>query len=160
MTEPTEKAYMIPRSDVCMADAMQFNQHFEVRIPVPIKSIPDIGLALQSAASIMRSGDQVTVCAFEDKSWRALTEVATYRVAGAGRALRLFRVFGPVLVPKEMREEAKAVANILSVKPLGSGFVVVDAYDNQIEQFAEEGQAQAFARRENAKHPAATADAA
>lgn len=147
----TTPAHRIPAQDVCMSEAMQFAQHWEVRVPVPIADLVDVGAALQAVASRLRAGDKVTICAFQDKSYAVLTEIAEYRVVGGQARAQLFKTYGPVKVPTSLRDAATAVDERLTVRDSGGLWEVVDRAGHVIESFVDKGQADGFAARENAR---------
>ena len=141
--------YRIPRSDICMADAMPFHQHWEARVPVPIKEVGDVGLALHAAFSSIKPGDEVVLCAFDKHDWLHMIELATYRITSTDdNRIKVVQVGEIVAVPKAKKIKALAPGEPLDIKEVNGTFQVRDGKGNVIETFVERKQAEAFARRE------------
>jgi hypothetical protein len=146
--------YRIPRSDICMSDAMPFNQHWEARIPVPIEELGDLGTAFHSAFGSLLPGDQIEVCSFErvGGDWRRLLEIATFRIvektAERAEAVRVGKVFS---VPEPMAKISETTVSQLVIVDVGKAFEVRDAAGNIIEQFVDKAQAEVFRDREMAR---------
>jgi len=70
-------------ADLCMADAMPFQQHHEYRTTLPIADVLSDRFFLDARANL-RVGDAITICRFADRAWRQLTEIADVRVASIG----------------------------------------------------------------------------
>lgn len=148
--------YPIPRSDICMSDAMPFSQHWEARVPVPIKEIGDVGHALHAAYSSLRPGDSITICSFESKNWTHLLEVANFRIASMENSkIEVLQVGGITRFTAPKKEVKIARGDPLLVIPVNNTYEVRDEIGNTLEVFVDKRQADDFARREGTKRAAA-----
>lgn len=73
-------------SDLCMADAMPFNQHYEYRTTWPLSELLHDRFFLP-VRDQLRAGDQITLCRFDstDERSKQLVEIVAVRVKRAGR---------------------------------------------------------------------------
>lgn len=153
--------YRIPLQDLASSDDAQFGLHWEARIPVPIAEIEEnLSAAFQSRHGAIRTGDQVTVGAFDPQGgqWRdsgtaRLREMAIYRIVSKGQHdLEAIRVGDILVVPDEIQAPVSEPPMTLEVVPVetdnGTSYEVRDKKGNVIEQFAEESQATEFTGRE------------
>lgn len=149
---PDPKNYVIPRTDLCMSEAMPFNQHWEARISVPIADIKDMGNALQSAVAVMKPGDLLNVCSFANHNWDRLMETAQFRiVSGSQRRVLAVQVTDTVKVPEDVVLVKASEVLKLSIEKIGNSWQVKDSRGSIVEVFVEEKQATEFVAREEAK---------
>lgn len=154
--------YRIPLQDLASSDDAQFGLRWEARIPVPIAEIEeDLSAAFQSRHGAIKTGDQVTVGAFDPQGgqWRdsgtaRLREMATYRIVTKGQhTLEAIRIGDVLIVPEEIAAPAIEPPMTLQVVPVESdgnkSFEVRDSKGNVLEQFADQKQADDFAKRES-----------
>ena len=66
--------------DLCMADAMPFQQHHEYRTHVPIEDLINDERFFLNVKDNLRPGDSITICRYADNTFRKLIEVADVRV--------------------------------------------------------------------------------
>lgn len=151
-------SYKIPRSDLCMSDAMPFSQHWEARIPVTIEAMGDAGEALTAAYSSLRPGDSVSICAFTKNDWARLAEIATFRIVKRDHTRIYAMQIGSTLKVSEDKVNAKIDDTIeLEVVKVGSAYEVRDKRTTAtLDVFVSKEQAEAYVAREEAKNkPAA-----
>ena len=141
--------YYIPRIDICMSDAMPFSQHWEIRIPMTIEKLGNLGTALQNSFDQFKAGDLVQVSAFTDKNYVRLLETADFRIVSCfGRKIEAIQTTETIKVPAprpEMDPSSKQNLHIVS-KTAGNqtAFEVQDGLGNVIELFVDEKQAHEF----------------
>gem|GEM_PF-5809846 len=70
-------------ADLCMADAMPFQQHHEYRTTLAVETVLQPRFFLD-VRSNLRAGDAITICRFRDRSWQALIALAEVRVVAIG----------------------------------------------------------------------------
>lgn len=147
-------SYRIPRSDLCMSDAMPFSQHWEARVAVPISEISDMGEALVAAYSSLRPGDLVNICSYTKNDWTRLAEVATYRIVKRDN----MRVYAMQIGQTSKVSEDKVNEKIddaieLEVVKVGNAFEVRDKKTTAtLDVFVSQEQADAYVKREEAKN--------
>jgi hypothetical protein len=137
--------FLIPRNEMCMSDPMPFAQHWEVRIPVPISSIDNMGQALQTGYSSFRPGDLVNVCAFERNTWERLTEIASFRIVSCdANKIEVVQVTETIKVPAKRAVTREEIAATHEVVKMGTAFEVRDGLGNVLDAFISHDQAKAF----------------
>lgn len=78
--------------DLCMADAMPFQQHYEYRTTDPVGAVIHDKFFLPVAGNL-RPGDQVTICRYDSGAHDCLIELGTVRVIEkAHDEIRLFQI--------------------------------------------------------------------
>ncbi len=86
--------------DLCMADAMPFQQHHEYRTHLDIEAVLADPAFFLNVRDRLRPGDAVTICRYEDRSFRRVVAVADARVtAVSGTAVELHRRGGADEIP-------------------------------------------------------------
>jgi len=143
--------HRIPTSDICMADAMPFQQHYEARIAIPMKDVGDMGLALHGACATLKAGDQVIVCAYKKRDWQVMTEIAVFRIVENNNRIKTIQVGTTLSVPTPTTVVTLAPGQKLVVVPRDSVFDVQDGKGNVVETFVDRKQAEAFANRESSR---------
>jgi hypothetical protein len=147
--------FRIPGNDICMSDAMPFSQHWEVRIPVPLAEVADLGGALHARYSSIQQGDLLNICSFDSKHWLRLKEVASFRVV-AKTSERLFthQITETIRIPDNVLRAAEEKIPELKVVQFNKAFEVRDQKENVIDIFVDADQAKAFiANGRGAKTP-------
>lgn len=138
---------MISRNDMCMTDPMPFSQHWEVRTERPIDLIENMGDALREGYSSFKAGDLVNVSSYQDRTWKRLTQVASYRIIACedkkvhvAQVSEVVKVLPPsqAVVPPEDRD--------LNVVKVRNAYEVRDESGNTIEAFVDKDQAADFVR--------------
>jgi len=150
--------YLIRRQDVSMTEAMPFQQHFEVRIPLSIEKVGDLGAALQDCSSILKSGDLLNVCSFSDANYSRLTEVVSIRVVSCDRnRIEVIQVSELIKVPEQKKVvDVSSNTNLRIVKVNnGRAYEVRDDGNNTVELFVDEAQAKQFIDNYTARLPKA-----
>lgn len=148
-----KKDFVIPRHDICMCEAMPFNQHWEARIPVPIEEV-NFNIAFQQIYTSLKAGDLVRVCYFDRNGgeWGRLREVVSVNIVDVANR-KIETVFATdILKVKDSRDDPQNVKNVsLEVVKVGNAFEVKDTNGNTIEVFVEEEQANEFKKRNTPK---------
>lgn len=128
-----------------MADPMPFSQHWEVRIPVSIERLGNLGSALQNSFDQFKPGDLIQVTAYADRSYFRLLETADFRVVSSNaRILETVQITETVKVPAVLPQNDPASLQNLSVRSIRGAFEVVDQLGNILECFVDEQQAKTF----------------
>ncbi len=136
---------LIPRSDICMSDAMPFSQHWEARVAAMIEDIDDLGFALQTAYASFKPGDLVNICAYANNRWERLVEVASFRIVSCdNRKIETVLVTPITRVPAARFAPGEVDPSKLVKVNVGKSWEVRDERGNILEAFVDEKQAQAF----------------
>lgn len=136
--------YIIPRTDICMADPMPFSQHWEVRVPIPLDQL-NLGVALQNSFSQFKPGDLIQVTSFADKNYVRLCETADFRVVSCNsRKIEAIQITETIKVPAILPEDDPKSQQNLQIVCIRGAFEVQDGLGNVIELFVDEQQAKKF----------------
>lgn len=128
-----------------MSDPMPFSQHWEVRIPMRIDAIGDLGAALQNSYTSFKPGDLIQVSSFTTRDFVRLLEVADFRVVSCNSfKLETVQVTETVKVPEVRPEYDPASQQNLEIREVRGAFEVCDQLGNIIELFTEKKQAEVF----------------
>src|SRR5687768_14272539 len=121
--EQKKARYIIPRGDIAMSDAMQFSQHFEVRLPFSIEKVEDLGASLQNCYTMLKAGDLLNVCAYENAKYERLTEVATFRVVSCNaKRIETYQISDVVKIPAQAPEDSPTAHINLEIVKTGNAF--------------------------------------
>ena len=111
-------------SDICMSDAMPFQQHWEYRTTWPIKDVLHDKFFLSLRAQL-RAGDGINICRYDGADINhkgiSLIEFATVRVIASG-----------------------AASEVVKVSLVGEIMVIGDAVEGPAEMYVRRGQAGKF----------------
>lgn len=80
-------------ADLCMAEAMPFQQHHECRVAESLAEALGHDFFGNVRANL-RPGDLVTVVGYEDDSWARVAQVAALRIVESGETVRYHLVGG------------------------------------------------------------------
>lgn len=137
--------YMIPRTDICMNDPMPFSQHWEIRIPISIEALGDLGASLRNSYDQFKPGDMINVCCFQSRKWERVTELAAFRVTACNPLkIETIQVTETIKVPAQDPSADPTSQQNLKLVEVRGAFEVRDALDNVIELFVEREQAVSF----------------
>jgi hypothetical protein len=137
--------FRIPANDICMSDAMPFQQHWEIRIPVPLTEVADLGDALHSRYSAIQQGDLLRICSYESKHFLQVKEVAHFTViAKTSERLFTYQTGATDKIPDRVREAAVEKVPELKIVQFNKAFEVRDQKENVIDIFVDDAQAKAF----------------
>ncbi len=140
--------------DLCMSDAMPWQQSWQYRTCLPIADVVNDDF-FRSVQSMLRAGDSITVCQFDkfDARGAKLLAFVTVRVASsAPDAVKIVCVGDVVTVDYEDQKPASpSSAGYVVRKQFGGGFAVEDATGNVIEQLKTKAEAEEFAAQFNGK---------
>ena len=145
-----KKNYRISPLQLCMSDAMPFQQHHECRIAGrDIDEVIGDELFLNVKANL-QVGDEIVICGYEDQTWQRLQQIARTRVTSISQeAVKLLQEGKTVEIPMEKRAEATTKPQpIVEVKRgFGGVFNVLDLKkDSVIESFKTKQEAVDYAK--------------
>ena len=150
MTDTSPK-YRISPSQLCMSDAMPFQQHFEARVAGrDIKDVISDQLFL-NVNSNLKVGDEIVLCGYADQTWQTLQQFARLRVTSVSReAIKLLQEGDVVEIPVDMQmEQGKKPESVVEVRrAFGGTFNVLDKKkDSVLESFKTKAEAEDWAKK-------------
>lgn len=137
-------SYRLHDGDICMADAMPFNQHHEVRTTFDISS----GITSEMFLNIrhrLAAGDVIHVCQFDSKDFQRLVAVVEVRIVFSDQdgieVIQVGEVYRVKPVEKKMAIPQTG-STYRAKKVFQGGFVVVDEKGNEYEHFDTKAKAE------------------
>ena len=142
----------IKPNDLCMSDAMPFQQHHEARTTKPVEEVFDDKKSFLDVRGNLHVGDTVTICSYESisKNGDIMTDLQEF---GSGRVVKIgldevvFQLSAPVVKVDAIVVPAPRIAEEPRMKVLrgfAGVFRVEDAEGNVIDQFKDKASATEF----------------
>lgn len=135
-------------ADLCMSDAMPFQQHWEHRTTWPLADVLNDKYFL-NVRDQLRAGDAITICRYDGRDANHTTvqllEVASVRIIACGRD----KPNVPLVVIGEIQRVGKEVAGpgpLEVVKGKAGKYVLVRGEDT-VEEFGSKAEAEAARKK-------------
>lgn len=145
--------FRIKTTNICLVAAGAFQSRHEARVDRPLDDL-DLAELFRDVQGNLQVGDEVTLVAYRDSTWRQVMEVGVLRVIGKPHGLEglktsaawigeIYRLPDQVLAPATKKE----IAQLGVRKEFGGGFVIHDQKGHVLERTKTRKEAEDYVAR-------------